>query len=125
MPTLRAGPGPSADRLLLSLTTLIHSALQTLPDEKQDAASITGEVIGSLIFSAGSVYHPLNLLTRVDAFPKLLGRLKSDAKGLIRDLEKLQETSPHVACLPISHELMIGFTQCSILAPCVCTSRAT
>ncbi|BGO99155.1 hypothetical protein NBRC10513v2_000259 [Rhodotorula toruloides] len=90
------------------LTTLIHSALQTLPDEKQDAASITGEVIGSLIYSAGSVYHPLNLLTRVDIFPKLLERLKSDAKGLIRDLEKLQETmlDPRAMRMHVSGDVM-------------------
>ncbi|BGP21371.1 hypothetical protein JCM10295v2_000245 [Rhodotorula toruloides] len=98
-----------ADSLFgMHLTTLIHSALQSLPDEKGDAASITGEVIESLIYSPGSIYHQLNLIARTKFYPQLLQPLKTDAKGLIQDLETLHETmlDPRAMCMHVWGDVM-------------------
>ncbi|GAA5820516.1 hypothetical protein JCM3770_002282 [Rhodotorula araucariae] len=72
------------------LTSLINSALQSLPAEKEDAAGVACAAAQNLLISAGSVNHTMSVINRAELYPRLHQRLQKDPQGLVKDLHAFQ-----------------------------------
>ncbi|GAA5858806.1 hypothetical protein JCM8547_004996 [Rhodosporidiobolus lusitaniae] len=72
------------------LRNLINTALQDLPDEKQDGSGIASSAMSSLIYNGGSFQTPINLLNRTKLYPALRQRVQHDAAEIIKELEEMR-----------------------------------
>ncbi|BGP52658.1 hypothetical protein JCM8202_004813 [Rhodotorula sphaerocarpa] len=94
----------TADRLKIAAT----KALQGLPSEKRDGSEVSYSAYRQMISQADSTNIALNLLNRMDFFPKFLEQLKDDPETVIGQFEAFRRalTNPRAMRVQVRGDIL-------------------